>query len=139
MPAPCAWHHPSGCGTLGYALPAAIGAKVGLPGAPVIAIDGDYGFQYTIQEHGTAAELGLCLPILLWDNGMLKEIEASMAAAQIAPVAVTARPPDFGRLAEAYGVGYQRPSGIGELTMALRAALTDRRPTLIHMTPAMSR
>ncbi|MEM6308215.1 MAG: thiamine pyrophosphate-dependent enzyme, partial [Pseudomonadota bacterium] len=69
------WHHPTGFGTLGYALPAAIGGAVARPDLPVAAIAGDYGFQYTLQELGTAVELGLPLPIILWDNGKLKEIE----------------------------------------------------------------
>ncbi len=138
MPAPGLWHHPTGFGTLGYALPAAIGGKVGVGGQPVVAIAGDYGFQYTLQELGTAAELGLSLPILLWDNGLLKEIEASMAGAQIAPVAVRAFNPDFGMLAAAYGIGYRRPGALAELQADVKAAFTADGPTLIHMTPALT-
>lgn len=138
MPAPGLWHHPYGFGTLGYALPAAIGGKVGVGERPVIAIAGDYGFQYTMQELGTAAELGLGLPILLWDNQMLKEIEASMARAQIAPVAVKAMNPDFGTLAAAYGIGYVKPGSLAELQNAAVAALATDGPTLIHMTPELA-
>ncbi|MDJ0628670.1 MAG: thiamine pyrophosphate-binding protein [Rhodobacter sp.] len=135
---PGLWHHPFGFGTLGYALPAAIGGKVGAgPGTPVVAIAGDYGFQYTLQELGTAAELGLTLPILLWDNGMLKEIEASMARSQIAPIAVQARNPDFGTLAAAYGIGYACPASLADLSSAVQSALTADGPTLIRMTPAL--
>ncbi len=138
MPAPGLWHHPYGFGTLGYALPAAIGGKFGLPDRPVVAIAGDYGFQYTMQELGTAAELGLPLTILLWDNDGLKEIEASMTASQIAPVAVTAKNPDFGALARAYGLGYARPDGLAGLQAAVTEALSATGPVLIHMTPGMS-
>ncbi|MFM2355525.1 MAG: hypothetical protein RLZZ528_1261, partial [Pseudomonadota bacterium] len=109
MAAPGLWHHPFGFGTLGYALPAAIGGKVGRPDAPVVAIAGDYGFQYTVQELGTAVELGLSLPILIWDNGKLKEIEESMQRSQIAPNAVIARNPDFIALARAYGARAEAP------------------------------
>ncbi|NNK78285.1 MAG: acetolactate synthase isozyme1 large subunit, partial [Litoreibacter sp.] len=56
MDRPGHWHHPYGFGTLGYALPAAIGGKIGRGAKPVIAIAGDYGFQYTLQELGTAVE-----------------------------------------------------------------------------------
>lgn len=136
MAAPGLWHHPTGFGTLGYALPAAIGGKVGAGDRPVVAIAGDYGFQYTLQELGTAAELGLSLPILLWDNAMLKEIEASMASAQIAPVAIKALNPDFGTLAAAYGIGYARPESLPDLQRAVKDALGRPGPTLIHMTPA---
>ena len=136
--APGLWHHPTGFGTLGYALPAAIGGKVGLRDRPVVAIAGDYGFQYTIQELGTAVELDLPLPILLWDNTMLKEIELSMSTAQIAPVAVQALNPDFGKLAEAYGAGYVRPATFPELRTSVTDALAAAGPTLIHMTPALT-
>ena len=138
MPAPGQWHHPCGFGTLGYALPAAIGGKAGLPERPVVAIAGDYGFQYTLQELGTAAELGKSLPILLWDNGMLKEIEASMEGSQIAPVAVKAFNPDFGDLAKAYGIGYERPGSLGELAGAVQRALAADGPVIVHMTPGMN-
>ncbi|MCG6903114.1 MAG: 5-guanidino-2-oxopentanoate decarboxylase [Rhodobacter sp.] len=138
MPAPGLWHHPCGFGTLGYALPAAIGGKVGVGGQPVVAIAGDYGFQYTLQELGTAAELGLSLPILLWDNGMLKEIEACMTGSQIAPVAVQALNPDFGTLAAAYGIGYAKPATLADLQARVGAALTADMPTIIHMTPEIT-
>ena len=52
----------------------------------------------------TAVELKLSLPIILWDNGKLKEIEDSMRSAQIAPNAVTAFNPDFCKLANSFGI-----------------------------------
>jgi len=133
--APNLWHHPTGFGTLGYALPAAIGGKIGLKDAPVVAILGDYGFHYTMQELGVAVELGLSLPIILWDNGKLKEIEDSMLSAQIAPNAVVARNPDFCRLAEAFGAAAVRPANLSDLQAALGQALNTKGPTLIHVTP----
>ncbi|PTX56379.1 acetolactate synthase-1/2/3 large subunit/5-guanidino-2-oxopentanoate decarboxylase [Litoreibacter ponti] len=129
------WHHPSGFGTLGYALPAAIGGKVGRPDLPVVSINGDSGFQYNIQELATAVELGLPLPIIVWDNGKLKEIEDSMVAAQIAPNAVIARNPDFCALARAYGARAARPESLAAFQDAVRDALAADTPTLIHMTP----
>ncbi|MEM6478851.1 MAG: thiamine pyrophosphate-dependent enzyme, partial [Pseudomonadota bacterium] len=135
MPLPGHWHHPTGFGTLGYALPAAIGGAVARLGAPTLAIAGDYGFQYTLQELGTAIELGLSLPIIIWDNGALKEIEDGMIAAQISPNAVTARNPDFVALARAYGANGIAPKTLGEMQGALRAALKAPAPTLIHLTP----
>ncbi len=135
MDRPGHWHHPFGFGTLGYALPAAIGGKIGRPDLPVVAIAGDYGFQYTIQDLGVAAELGLTLPIILWDNGKLKEIEDCMIESQIAPNAVVALNPDFSLLAAAYGVGYDRPSSVPAFQIALRAALNADGPTILHLTP----
>jgi acetolactate synthase-1/2/3 large subunit/5-guanidino-2-oxopentanoate decarboxylase len=138
MPRAGHWHHPTGFGTLGYALPAAIGGAVARPGLPTVCIAGDYGFQYTVQELGTAVELGLPLPILLWDNAKLKEIEDSMVQSQIAPNAVIAQNPDFCALAEAYGTKSAQPSSMADLQDALRAALSADGPTLIRMTPELT-
>ncbi|MDF1727898.1 MAG: 5-guanidino-2-oxopentanoate decarboxylase [Sulfitobacter sp.] len=135
MDQPGHWHHPYGFGTLGYATPAAIGGAIARPGRPTLAIIGDYGFHYTMQELGVAVELGLPLPILLWDNGKLKEIEDSMTRAQIAPNAVVARNPDFVKLAEAFGAAGVKPRTLAEMQQAVRAAFTAEGPTLIHLTP----
>jgi len=136
MARPGHWHHPYGFGTLGYGLPAAIGGAIARPGLPTIAIAGDYGFQYTVQELATAVELGLSLPVILWDNGKLGAIEASMVRAQIAPNAVIQRNPDFVALAKAYGAAAAAPRSLGDLKTVVQAALSAGRPTLIHVTPA---
>ena len=128
------WHHPTGFGTLGYALPAAIGGAVARQGKPTMAIAGDYGFQYTLQELGTAVELGLPLPIFLWDNGKLKEIEDSMVRAQIPPNAVVARNPDFVALAKAYGAYGLAPKTLAEMQEVTKAAFDADGPTLIYVT-----
>ncbi|WP_281967248.1 thiamine pyrophosphate-binding protein [Roseovarius nanhaiticus] len=137
MHRPGHWHHPYGFGTLGYALPAGIGGAAARPGLPTVVIAGDYGFQYTVQELGTAVELGQPLPILLWDNGKLKEIEDSMVAAQIAPNSVIAHNPDFCALAEAYGAKSAAPKSLGELQEAVKTAFKADGPTLIYMTADM--
>ncbi|WP_372571058.1 thiamine pyrophosphate-binding protein [Ruegeria jejuensis] len=129
------WHHPSGFGTLGYALPAGIGGAVARDGKPTMVIAGDYGFHYTMQELGVAVELGLPLPIVIWDNGKLKEIEESMQRAQIAPNAVIARNPDFCALANAFGAASAAPASLAEMQEAVRAAFTANGPTLIYLTP----
>lgn len=138
MTRPGHWHHPFGFGTLGYALPAGIGGAAARPGKPTVVMAGDYGFQYTVQELGTAVELGQPLPILLWDNGKLKEIEDSMTAAQIAPNSVIAHNPDFCALARAYGARAEAPGSLGELQQAVTTALKADGPTLIYMTGNMA-
>ena len=138
MPRPGHWHHPYGFGTLGYAMPAAIGGCMARKGKPTLAIAGDYGFQYTLQELGAAVELGLPLPIILWDNGKLKEIEDSMVRAQIAPNAVIAHNPDFCALARAYGANAEAPSDIKGFQDAVLAAFKADKPTLIYVTPDVS-
>ncbi len=134
MPAPGLWHHPYGFGTLGYALPAAIGGAVGYDG-PVLAIAGDYGLQYTMQELGTAAELGRSLPIMIWDNDALAEIRDCMVRAQIAPNAVTQVNPNWSLLAQAYDCGHAEPRSIDELCATVSDAFTAGRPTLIRAMP----
>lgn len=142
MDRPGHWHHPFGFGTLGYALPAAIGGaigrKTGVRQAPTMAIAGDYGFQYSLQELGVAVELGLPLVIILWDNGKLKEIEDSMVRAQIAPNAVIARNPDFCKLAKAYGAAAVAPQNLTEMQDAVRVAFSADGPTLIYLTPEIA-
>ncbi|MEL7280884.1 MAG: thiamine pyrophosphate-binding protein [Pseudomonadota bacterium] len=133
MPRAGHWHHPNGFGTLGYALPAAIGGAVARAGLPTLCIAGDYGFQYTVQELGAAVELGLPLPILVWDNGKLKEIEDSMVRAQIAPNAVIAQNPDFAALGRAYGALAETPQSVDEVVSAVLNAFNADRPTVIHV------
>lgn len=139
MDRPGHWHHPYGFGTLGYALPAAIGGKVGLPEQPVVAILGDYGFQYTLPELAVAVELGQSLPIIIWDNGKLGEIEDSMVRAQIAPNAVIQRNPDFLALARAYGAAAAAPDSLAELPAILDAAFAAPRPTVIRLRAEIAR
>ncbi len=138
MHRPGFWHHPFGFGTLGYALPAGIGGAVARPGQPTMVIIGDYGFHYTMAELGVAVELGLPLPIILWDNGKLKEIEDSMVRSQIAPNAVIARNPDFCKLAEAFGANAERPGNLQEMQAAVAAAFHANGPTLIYLTPEVT-
>jgi 5-guanidino-2-oxopentanoate decarboxylase len=136
---PRSWLHPVGFGTLGFALPAAIGAKAGLPDRPVAAILGDYGFQYTLNELGTAVELKQGLPIFLWNNDALGQIRDDMVMKGIQPNAVSLRNPDFQALARAYGCGAEMPRSLDGLRAAIARALKANTPTLIEMRPAMVR
>ena len=134
---PRTWLHPSGFGTLGFALPTAIGAKFGVGDKPVVALAGDYGFQYTINEMGTAVEHKQALPILVWNNDALGQIRDNMVDAGIQPNAVTLKNPDFMMLAKAYGSRAERPETLAALAVAIKAALKADGPTLIEMTPRM--
>jgi 5-guanidino-2-oxopentanoate decarboxylase len=134
---PRSWIHPVGFGTLGFALPAAIGAKFGAGSTPVAVMTGDYGLQYTINELGTAAEHRLPVVILLWNNDALGQIRDDMVMKGIQPIAVTLKNPDFQLLARAYGIAAETPADLGALAGAIRRALTAEGPTLIEMTPRM--
>jgi 5-guanidino-2-oxopentanoate decarboxylase len=127
------WFHPSGYGALGYALPAAIGAKIAQPARTVAALAGDFGVQFTLQELMTAVELDLTLPVIVWNNGALGQIRDDMRAAGITPVGVIARNPDFIALAGACGAAAARVHDAASLAQALRAALARPGPTLLEV------
>jgi 5-guanidino-2-oxopentanoate decarboxylase len=131
--APRRWFHPSGYGTLGYALPAAIGAKIARPARPIAALAGDFGLQFTLGELMTAVEAGLSLPVIVWNNSALGQIRDDMIGAGIPPTDVVARNPDFIALARACGAGAVRASGSARLTEAVRDALEAAGPTLIEV------
>lgn len=136
---PRTWLHPVGFGTLGFALPAAIGAKFGVGKTPVAALAGDYGFQYTLNELGTAVEHKLPIPILLWNNTALGQIRDDMVNKGIQPNAVTLRNPDFQALAKAYGAHAERPKTLSDLAKAIAASLKADGPTVIEMSEGMVR
>jgi 5-guanidino-2-oxopentanoate decarboxylase len=130
---PGVWFHPSGYGALGFALPAAIGARIAQPQRPIVALAGDFGTQFTLQEIMTAVELDLTLPLIVWNNSALGQIRDDMRAAGIAPIGVVARNPDFVALAHACGAAGARVPDAAALAEALRAALARPGPTLLEV------
>jgi 5-guanidino-2-oxopentanoate decarboxylase len=130
---PGQWFHPSGYGTLGFALPAALGAKISSPARAVIALAGDFGLQFTLSELMTAVEAGLSLPIVVWNNSALGQIRDDMVAAGIPQLGVIGRNPDFVGIAHAYGAEGYRVHDPAALTEALRNALDHPGPTLIEI------
>ena len=89
--------------TLGYGLPAAIGAKVAVPDRPVICLLGDGALMFAIQEIMTAVENNLDLPIICVDNGGYGEIRNNEIERGIEPITVNLCQPDWVKLAEAFG------------------------------------
>ena len=134
---PRCWLHPMGFGTLGYALPAAIGAKLGCPERPVAVIIGDYGLQYTLAEIAVACELGLPIVILVWNNEKLHAIEKDMIRRQMEPVAVRPQNPDFVDMARSFGARGTRPETLDELEAAVAEALRADGPTLVDLRPGI--
>jgi thiamine pyrophosphate-dependent acetolactate synthase large subunit-like protein len=133
---PGVWFHPSGYGALGFALPAAIGARIAQPQRPIVALAGDFGTQFTLHELMTAVELDLTLPLIVWNNGALGQIRDDMRAAGIAPIGVVARNPDFVALAHACGAASARVPDAATLATALREALARPGPTLLELNAA---
>ncbi|MFF6981344.1 5-guanidino-2-oxopentanoate decarboxylase [Streptomyces sp. NPDC008343] len=130
---PRSFLYPTGLGTLGYGLPAAIGAKLARPDAPVVALHGDGGLMFTVQELATAAQLRLPLPIVVVDNGGYGEIRDEMADRGEPVHAVDLPPVDFPMAARAMGCHGLTADDERHLTRALGAALAADRPTLIHV------
>ncbi|MEU6621542.1 thiamine pyrophosphate-dependent enzyme [Streptomyces litmocidini] len=123
--------HPTGFGTLGYALPAAIGAKTACPERQVVALSGDGGLQFSVQELATAAQLRLPLPVVVFDNGGYGEIREEMAARGDTPLAVDLPAVDLPALARAYGGRGAVVRSPEELADALARALTAPGPTVL--------
>jgi len=130
---PRTWFHPQGFGTLGYALPAAIGAKLATPDRAVVALAGDAGLLFTVQELATAAELRMPLAVLLWNNDALGQIAGDMVGRGIPEIAVKPRNPDFQALARAFHCHARQPKSLTEVTQSLKDAFAADAPTLIEV------
>jgi acetolactate synthase-1/2/3 large subunit len=96
-----------GMGSMGFALPAALGAALSLPGSPVVVIAGDGGFQCNIQELQTVARLRLPLKIVILNNrchGMTRQFQDTYFEGRHVATMWGYSAPDFARVAEAYGI-----------------------------------
>ncbi len=133
---PRAWFCSStGYGTLGYALPAAIGAKLARPDSPVVALTGDGGLMYCLGEMASAVGADAPIICLLWNNRSFEEIRHCMVAAQVEPVGVDLYSPDFIALAKSVGWEAARAATLDDLPELLRNTAGRSRPTLIEITP----
>ena len=121
-----------GLGTMGFALPAAIGARIGRPDLPVWVVAGDGGIQMTIQELATVVQEGLPLKIAVIDNGYLGMVRQWQELFFDRNYCATClRNPDFAKIAEAYGIrglAVERRDGVRE---AVREAMETDGPVLI--------
>jgi len=125
---------PWGFGTLGFAVPEALGAKLAKPEQPVVAICGDGAFLFTGTELATAVQYGLNIPILIPNNnayGMIKVQQRDQYDEQF--MAVDLHNPDFIALAEAFGAYGERVTTPEELRTALATALQANKPTIIEI------
>ncbi|MGO4803222.1 5-guanidino-2-oxopentanoate decarboxylase [Pseudomonas sp. W22_MBD1_FP4] len=132
---PRRWFNSStGYGTLGYALPAAIGAWLGRgDGQPVVCLIGDGGLQFSLPELASAVEARTPIIVLLWNNQGYEEIKKYMVNRAIEPVGVDIYTPDFVGVAKALGCAAERIEGIEPLRNALLAASDRQGPTLIEI------
>ena len=120
---PRTFMYPHGWAGLGFAFPAAMGAKLGRPQSPVVCVTGDGGFQYNFQELATAAQYGISPIILMFNDnawGVLKDYQKQMFDSRF--MATDLVNPDFVKLFDSYGFEGVKVSTVAELTRALEDA-----------------
>ena len=133
---PRRWFNSStGYGTLGYGLPAAIGAKLAEPGRQVISLMGDGGIQFSLPELASAVEAQVGIIVLLWNNQGYGEIKRYMERRDITPLGVDIYTPDFLAIARGFGCAAERARDHAHLQTLLREAPSDR-PLIIEIDEA---
>lgn len=120
----------TGYGTLGYALPAAIGASLGTQ-RPIVAIMGDGGLQFVLGELTSAVEANTPLIMILHDNQGYGEIKSFMQQRDIEPIGVDILTPDLGAVAAACHWEVHRLRELAELPDRLHLAIHSSRPSLV--------
>ena len=121
-------------GTLGSGFPTALGAKVAHPGRAVVAITGDGGFMFAVQELATAVQFNIGVVTLVFNNNAYGNVRRDqMEAFGGRIVAADLVNPDFVKLAESFGVHAARVTSPAEFKPALEKALADGGPCLIEI------
>ena len=133
---PNTWLNSGGAGTMGYAVPAAMGAKAGRPDATVWAIDGDGCFQMTNQELATCAIEGIPIKVAVINNeslGMVRQWQTLFYDGRYSNTDLDSRRiPDFAKLAEAYGCVGLRCDTAEDVDATIEKAMAvDDRPVVV--------
>ncbi|MBZ8132126.1 thiamine pyrophosphate-dependent enzyme [Afifella sp. IM 167] len=121
-------------GTLGSGFPTALGCKVAHPDKPVVAITGDGGFMFAVQELSTAAQYGIGVVTLVFNNsafGNVRRDQETLFEGRV--LASELKNPDFLKLADAFGVDGARVTSPAELKPVLERMLASGRPGLIEI------
>lgn len=125
---------PSGYGTLGFALPAALGAKIGRPETAVACVVGDGGFQYTMEELGTAIQHRIGVPIVIFNDSTYSAVKDEQASGRGGRfIGVDLVNPDYVKLADAYGIPGFRAESPEAMERAIVEALDRELPTIIDV------
>jgi acetolactate synthase I/II/III large subunit len=130
---PRRWISSAGLGTMGYGLPAAMGAKVALPNEQVICIAGDASIQMNIQELGTLAQYGINVKTVIINNGwqgMVRQWQEAFYGERYSSSNMEAGMPDFVKLAQAYGIKGVQIRSRDELKDAIAEILAHDGPVL---------
>ena len=123
-----------GLGTMGFALPAAIGAKMGAPDRQVVAVIGDGGYQMTIQELGTIFQTGAAVKILVLNNeylGMVRQWQQLFFDRRYASTEMTN--PDFVTIAKGYHIPAQKVTERKDLTAAIEEMINAEGPYFLEV------
>jgi acetolactate synthase-1/2/3 large subunit len=123
-----------GLGTMGYGVPAAVGAKAARPDATVVCVDGDGCFQMTCQELATAVLEDLPIVVVIVNNGylgMVQQWQNMFFDDRLSQVHLTHQVPDYAQLAEAYGAAGFTVSAEDELENVLEEALACGRTAVV--------
>lgn len=123
-----------GAGTMGFALPAAIGAKLGEPAKQVVAVIGDGGYQMTVQELGTIMQYKIPVKIVVLNNnflGMVRQWQQLFHGKRYSFTEM--QNPDFVKLAEAYSIPARKVEDRGQLQSALREMLDANTPYFLEV------
>ena len=140
MDEPRSFITPSYMGTLGYAFPTALGAKVGNPDRPVVAMCGDGGFMYAASELSTCVQYGINVVAVIFNNGVFGASFADQSSRFHGRVVGTElHNPDFIKLAESFGARGMRVDRTEDLASAIQDAIAGERPTVLEMvTPRLA-
>ncbi len=133
---PRRWVTSGGLGTMGFGLPAALGAQVALPDELVVDIAGDGSFEMTLQELSTAQTYGLPVKVVILNNGflgMVRQWQELFWDKRYSNTSFSEFQPDFSKLAGAYGIPGVRIDDPAELDDALRETLATDGPALIDV------
>ena len=133
---PRRWISSAGLGTMGYGLPAAMGAKIALPNEEVICISGDSSFQMNLQELGTLAQYGINVKTVIVNNGwqgMVRQWQQAFYGERYSSSNMEAAQPDFELLAKAYGIKGMVIRDRAELKDAIAQMLAHKGPVLIDV------
>lgn len=133
---PRQWISSAGLGTMGFGLPAAMGAKVALPESQVICISGDASFQMNLQELGTLSQFGIDVKTVIVNNGwqgMVRQWQQSFFGERYSSSNMEVGMPDFELLAQAFGVKGMTVRDPNRLAAAIAEMLAHEGPVLMDV------
>ena len=125
-----------GMGTMGYSVPAALGAKLAAPDRQVVAVCGDGGFQMTMMELATMQQYKVPVKIVVFRNnvlGLVKQYQHFQYQDRFSVIDLGDTIPDFGKLAEAYGIRYQQIAAVEDMDSGIEEFLADDESTLLEV------